>query len=191
MPLEFLSDNPTVPLLFVGTVVAVISLRSQRHLARAKNTLDFDKEFREHELQNLRTAIRLIRMTSPDARERLGRLDLPNDETVTLTRALNVWESVAIGIRNGIYSERLLRDAYGTTIAWFFEHSRPFVGQRRQINARYYENFCWLGERWSRARSAYVPGTSRKRRGRAAVSSGNRILRIPILEDVTRRAVRP
>lgn len=180
MPIEFLATNPTVPLLFVGTVVAVVSLRSQRHLARAKNTLDFDKDFREQEFQNLRTAIRLIRMTSPDALERLGRLDLPNDEVAALTRALNVWEGVAIGIRNGVYSERLLRDAYGTTIAWLFAQAGPFIAQRRRINPRYYGNFCWLGAGWNG-----------QRRRPSIGSSGERVLRVPIVEGVTRRAVRP
>lgn len=188
MPIEFLSDNPTVPLLFVGTVVAVISLRSQRHLARAKNTLDFDKDFREHEIQNLRVAIRLIRTTTPDALERLGRLDLPNDEAAALTRALNVWEGVAIGIRNGVYSERLLREAYGTTIAWLFGQARPFIHQRRQTNPRYYANFCWLGARWKSDRAVWAHGA---RRAGHKGSARDRILRIPILEGVTRRATRP
>jgi hypothetical protein len=71
MPIDFFSTHPTVPILLIGTVVAVVSLRSQRHLARAKNTLDFDRDFKEKEMHALQAAHRLMReMPFIDQRQR-------------------------------------------------------------------------------------------------------------------------
>jgi hypothetical protein len=181
MPIDFFSTHPTVPILLIGTVVAVVSLRSQRHLARAKNTLDFDRDFKEKEMHALQAAHRLMREMTPVELEELGAREIPGEAFRTIARALNVWEGVAIGVRNNVYSERLLRDGYGSTVVWMYRHARPFVDQRQRNNPRYYNNFCWLGTRWAALRTFYaVPA--------ASALAPQRILRVPIYERVTRHA---
>jgi hypothetical protein len=196
MPIEFFSAHPTVPILVIGTVVAVVSLRSQRYLARAKNTLDFDKDFKEKELRTLQAAHALIRTTGPGELAELGGLEIPDEAFRAIARALNVWEGVAIGVRNGVYSERLLRDGYGSTVVWMYRHAQPFIEQRQRNNPHYYSNFCWLGARWaaSRAFCDLPKGTSHRQSpadGNAAPGTTQRILRLPIHEGVTRHANRP
>ena len=184
MPIEFFSAHPTVPILVIGTVVAVVSLRSQRYLARAKNTLDFDKDFKEKELRALQAAHRLMRTMGPEELAELGSREVPDEAFRTIARALNAWEGVAIGVRNDVYSERLLRDGYGSTVVWMYRHAQPFIGQRQRSNPHYYSNFCWLGARWAALRTfdgVPAPGAS----------PSQRVLRVPVYEVVNRHAERP
>lgn len=148
---NFLAQNPTFPVIVIATIVAISSLRSQRHLTRAKHTLDFDKEFKEKDKGKLLEARKVFDRLSWAELERLGNLSLlhDNNDFKAIVDALNIWEAVAIGIRNKVYSEKLLIEAYGTTVVFIYKSSIPFVKERQKKNSRLYTHFVWLGVRWS------------------------------------------
>lgn len=146
----FFERNPTIPLVLVGTLVAYFSLRSQQHLTRAKHTLDFDKSFKENQKKDdWGRAIGLLREKSWSELQAIGKLPIPDEDFKALGTALNVWEGVAIGIRNKVYNEKMLSDAFGTSVVWLYNQALPYLIERRNSNPRLYENFRWLGLRWA------------------------------------------
>lgn len=151
--IEFLLKNPTIPIIGVGTIIAFFSLRSQRHLTQAKHTLDFDKDFKEKRWVNLLNAAAIFRSLSHEALYELGKSGkMVPDETDPFTAiadALNTWEGVAIGFRNKVYSEKLLFEAYGTTVVKLYLGTTPFIRARQVANPRLFYNFERLGLRWA------------------------------------------
>jgi len=146
---DFLLTNPTVPLVIIGTIVAGLSFRSQRHLTRSKHTLDFDKDFKDKEQKDLPAVKALLdRLTEHDLIE-MGQRPMLDDKDVTLLiRALNVWESVGIGLKHHVYMEDLLYEAYGSTVRYLYRRTLPFVNERKKKNPKYFEHFHRLAIRW-------------------------------------------
>lgn len=151
--IEWMLQNPTVPVVIVGTAIAYFSLRSQQHLTRAKHTLDFDKEFKDkHKLTLIEARQVLVTKSWTELRHLgiHGRLSVePGDNFTAIVNAINIWEGVAIGLKNKVYGETQLFEAYGSTIVWLYTSTIPFVRARQEENSRLFSNFTWLGIRWS------------------------------------------
>lgn len=143
---------PTVPVILLGAYIAYRSLRSQRHLTRAKHTLDFDKEFKEKHKSTLIDAREVFFKYSDERLTELGdkgRLTKKDDDPFTvIVNALNVWESVSIALKHDVYDENLLFDAYATSVVWLFKSALPFVKARQKHNPKLFQNFVRLGVRW-------------------------------------------
>lgn len=149
----FISQNPTVPIVGMGALIALVSLRSQQHLTRAKHTLDFDKEFKDKYKKTLIAARDVLVAKSWSELRRLGthgRMSKDDqDEFTVLVEALNIWEGIAIGLKKSVYGEEQLFEAYGSTVVWLYKNTLPFVNARRAENSRLFANFVSLGLRWS------------------------------------------
>ncbi|WP_122499869.1 DUF4760 domain-containing protein [Pseudomonas viridiflava] len=67
---------------------------------------------------------------------------------------LNSWEKVAIAIQNDVYSEKMLYQAYGTTVISLWDILHPYIRARQQENERVYISFTWLALKWRMKRGA-------------------------------------
>ncbi|MEB1182514.1 DUF4760 domain-containing protein [Xanthomonas campestris pv. campestris] len=147
--MNFLQQNPTFPVVTVAAAVAWFSLRSQRHLARAKHTLDFEKEFKDKETPKLRAVVKVLRTRSSDELVQLAvHSPLDHDEVSNLCDVLNVWEGVAIGIKAKVYNEDMLYDAFGHAVIKLFDMAIPFIKARRLATPSVYVRLSWLATRW-------------------------------------------
>ncbi|MEA9807881.1 DUF4760 domain-containing protein [Xanthomonas campestris] len=149
---DCIKTAPTVPVILVGVYIAYRSLRSQRHLTRAKHTLDFDKEFKEKHKSTLIDARDVFARYTDEALAEVGDKGcLSKDDADPFTvvvNALNVWESVAIALKHDVYDEDLLFDAYATSVVWLYKNALPFVKARQKYNPKLFQNFVRLGVRW-------------------------------------------
>lgn len=162
--------NPTLPVICVATLIAVFSLKSQRHLARAKHTLDFEKEFKDKETVSLRSAVKLLKISSEKELRAMARISSLDDENVRLIcDVLNVWEGVAIGVKKSVYDEDMLFMAFGDAALSVFIFAIPFIQTRRVAKPGAYVEFSWLIARWMQRapdilnqRPVALPGEVRK-----------------------------
>ncbi|HDS1306623.1 TPA: DUF4760 domain-containing protein [Stenotrophomonas maltophilia] len=160
----YLLRNPTAVVAAIGTAVALTSLHSQRHLTKAKHTLDFDKDFKEKHRATLVLAQKAFVSRQPRELAELGRqgklTENGEDAFTAIATAINLWEGAAIGVKSGVYLEDLLWRSYGSTIAILYLNTLPFVSARRAQNPRLFTNFLWLGLRWTRrlVKEGHVPG---------------------------------
>ncbi|HHA2808363.1 TPA: DUF4760 domain-containing protein [Stenotrophomonas maltophilia] len=149
---DCIKTAPTIPVILLGVYVAYRSLRSQRHLTRAKHTLDFDKEFKEKHKSTLIDARDVFARYTDEGLEGVGdKGRLSKDDTDPFTvvvNALNVWESVAIALKHDVYDEDLLFDAYATSVVWLYKNALPFVKARQKHSPKLFQNFVRLGIRW-------------------------------------------
>lgn len=141
--------NPTLAPVTIGVIVALRSLKSQQHLTRAKHTLDFDVRFKTDHVKDL-LAARLILQDKTDAELKIMGAAHKSDDPgfKALVSTLNVWEHVGIGLRNQVYDEHLLKEAYGSTVIWLWIYSVAFIRERQRHNPRVFVNFDWLALRW-------------------------------------------
>lgn len=150
---DWILTNPTVPVVITGTAIAYFSLRSQQHLTRAKHTLDFDKEFKDKHKSTLIDAKQALDNKSWAELRRLGAHGKISqnlgDDFTAIVNAINIWEGVAIGLKNKVYVEEQFIEAYGSTIVWLYKNTIPFVRARQEENERLFAHFTWLGIRWS------------------------------------------
>lgn len=147
--MNILLTHPTLPVVTLAAIVAVFSLRSQRHLARAKHTLDFEKEFKDKETSNLRAVVKALRArTSAELVQLAVHSPLDNDEVSALCDALNVWEGVAIGVKSKVYDEDMMYAAFGNALIKLFDMAIPFVKARRLTSPLAYVELSWLATRW-------------------------------------------
>lgn len=148
---EWFCANPTFPIVLCSAVIAFLAFRTTRHLTRCKHAIDFETAY--HKSDKLATAMKhLVEWAAKSSAEEtaaLGQDDKRKHEMVGHIRELlNTWERVAIAIRQNVYDENLLYNAYGTSVIWIWKQTRPFMRKRQEENPRLFVNFDWLAIRW-------------------------------------------
>jgi len=118
-------------------------------LARAKHTLDFEKEFKDKETVKLRAVVKVLRLrTSAELVQLAVHSPLDHEEVSDLCDALNVWEGVAIGLKAKVYNEQMMYDAFGHAVIKLFDMAIPFIKARRLVTPSVYVELSWLATRW-------------------------------------------
>lgn len=152
--IHFLAKNPTLPFVFLSAFVAWQAFKSNRHLTRAKHSIDFQTKY--HETESLNVAMKEVlawsRLPGADATLLAGNMQDPVVDHVM--ELLNTWERAAIAIRRKVYDGDMLYDAYGTSYVWIWAQLSPFVRARQlnKKNPKLYKNAEWLGVSWTRRR---------------------------------------
>jgi len=152
----FLKRNPTLIFLSVTSVIAFMSWRTQRHLTRAKYTMDFQVSFSDSEtMKKSAKSFRkhFSRMSTLQLRE-LASGKKPVKQYKRMSDVLNAWERVAVALKHDVYDEEMLYDIYGTFLIKLWDTVNPFVKERQLENPRVYVNLEWLAMRWKIRRNA-------------------------------------
>ena len=138
-------------MMLVAIIVAVLSITSARATARRKQSSDLvfgmrgDKHF-----QRGISCLAKIEKDHKSSRE-LAFLDQPTDEYDCVVYLLNYFESLAVGIQEGILNEDILKKNYCSSVLRAHERALPLIKGIRERHSRptTYQEFCWLAERWA------------------------------------------
>lgn len=152
----FLKRNPTLIFLSVTSVLAYLSWRSQRHLTRAKHTMDFQVSFSDSETMKKAAKTfhtRLCTMSSEELVD-LAVQRKPTKEHDRVVQILNAWERVGVALKHDVYDEEMLYDIYGTFLLKLCSTLSPFINQRQAENPKVFVNLKWLAMRWQIRRCA-------------------------------------
>lgn len=136
----------------VGALIALWGVLSARQIARRKNSTDVLLCARQDEkyAQGMRTISALHESTSED----INTYALENKKdpkAIDIRYVLNHWEHISVGIQNGIYCEKILKEASGTTVTKLFDKTMIFietVNKEKPNKPTYYQDFKWLANRW-------------------------------------------
>ncbi len=155
---NFLQKSPTFILLSISAFVALLSFRSQRHLSRSKNTIDFQNDFHSSDLLKRAAKIyrkKISRMTTGDL-VCLAMNDAPKAEAFAVREILNTWERVAVAVRYDVYDEELLYKLYATFLIKSWTELSPYVKEKQKNNPRVFVQLEWLALRWKIRRNSFV-----------------------------------
>ena len=147
----YLKMNPTIAFLCVTALVACKSFFSQRHLAIAKNTIDFQTAF--HNSAEVREATKyfttVISFLDTEGVKNLARKELSQEEGAKSARELlNSWERVAVAVRNKVYDEEMLYNTYSGFLIAIWQTLSPYVESKRLENPKLFVEVQWLAIRW-------------------------------------------
>ena len=154
----FLQKNPTLILLSISAFVALLSFRSQRHLTRSKNTIDFQNDFHSSDLLKRAAKIyrkKVSRMMTGDL-VCLALTDAPKAQAFAVREILNTWERVAVAVRYDIYDEELLYKLYATFLIKSWTELSPYIKEKQKANPRVFVQLEWLALRWKIRRNSFV-----------------------------------
>lgn len=154
---EYLAKHPTLPVLLVSAVLAILSLRIQRRLARSKNSIDLQNNYlaseRMHELmvqvakvareKDAKWLAELAAIKKQEGEDK-EKIDAINNIRIVL----NSFERMAIGVGSKVYDEKLLFRSYRGFVTETYEKLYPYI-KEKQEGGRYYNNFCDLAIKWS------------------------------------------
>lgn len=148
---EWFCLNPTFPVILGSAVIAFLAFQTTRHLTRCKHAIDFETAY--HQSESLSWAFKNLLAWSVHASAAdtaaLASPAMKTHEMLGYMRELlNTWERVAIAIRQRVYDENLLYNAYGTSVIWIWKQTLPFIRRRQQENPKLFINFDWLAIRW-------------------------------------------
>lgn len=152
----FLKRNPTLIFLSVTSVLAYLSWRSQRHLTRAKHTMDFQVSFSDSETMKKAAKTfhkHLCGMTSNELIS-LSTSRKPSKQHDHVVQILNAWERVAVALKHDVYDEEMLYDLYGTFLIRLCSTLNPFIKHRQADNPKVFVNLGWLYVKWKARRCA-------------------------------------
>lgn len=141
-------------MVLTGVVVAISSVLSARTIARRKQTADLMFGTRADEnlsdgykcLQRLHTAHDSnIRSFASDEKQ-----ELPDAGQIRYV--LNHWERVFVGVRQGIYDEKMLREANYNTVLRTWAQAKPYVEAVREKEQKptYYQCLEDGAKRWKK-----------------------------------------
>jgi hypothetical protein len=146
---QFICSYPTVPILLGSLFFAWRSIKTQHHLARVKNAIEFQASFhnKENEIY-LINSLKILKCKTAIELKELALQPIDNQDCRSLRNLLNTWERAAIAIESKVYSEAILFQAYRTIVIKIWISARPFVIQCQVRNQKAYENFDRLAVRW-------------------------------------------
>lgn len=138
-------------MIFAGVLVAVVSVWTARNTARKKQVADM--LFASRGDERLQLGCRAVRALHDAPGKNLRTLlDDPEhkDEIDLVKYVLNHFETVGVGIRNGIYDENMVKDAWCTMMINTFEYARPLVDSMRTKHAKdtIFQEYELLVVRW-------------------------------------------
>ena len=157
---HFLKRNPTLIFLTVTSCLAYLSWGTQRHLTRAKHTMDFQVSFSDSETMKRASRTFHLKLCKMTTAEILGLANTrsPKKEHDRVTEILNAWERVAVALKHDVYDEEMLYDIYGTFLLRLCSTLSPFIKQRQSNNHRVFVNLSWLYLRWKIRREKELNG---------------------------------
>jgi hypothetical protein len=152
----FLKRNPTLIFLSVTSVLAFLSWKTQRHLTRAKHTMDFQVSFSDSETMKkaAKTFHNLLCKMTTEELIQLASTRRPTKQHDRVIQILNAWERVAVALKHDVYDEEMLYDIYGTFLLKLCSTLSPFINARQAENPKVFVNLKWLAMRWKVRRSA-------------------------------------
>ena len=108
-------------ILLLALFVALLSLWSARNTERQKATLDFLREYNDSDVVAEGTRI----LNDWGGGEEY--VNLNKEGRIAVNEFLNLFEMLAIGLKNGIYDEQMTRDALETTIVRYYRKTERFI----------------------------------------------------------------
>lgn len=172
----FLKRNPTLIFLTLTSCIAYLSWGSQRHLTRAKYTMDFQVSFSDSETMRKAAKtfhFKLCKWSTAEIFE-LAACRAPKKEHDRVVHILNAWERVAVAVKHDVYDEEMLYDVYGTFLLKLCSTLSPFINQRQAANPKVFVNLKWLYLRW-KIRRAQETGKPDQERIKKIVQEYNEV----------------
>lgn len=150
MVAEFVFSVQDVAIMGVG--VAVWAIYTNRKIAKQKNTIDLIAKIRENE--SLRNDIEWLRTIDDDqsvsVEQFAKNMKDHREECRRLLSVLNLYEAIAVGIRDGIYDEGVVRNYGRTTMIHVYQKSKPFIIRLRKDtgNEQYFEHLQFIAKKF-------------------------------------------
>jgi hypothetical protein len=141
-------------IVLIGVVVAITSVLSARTIAQRKQTADLLFGTRADEklsdgykcLQRLHNAAdtNMRALATPAKRE--------SEEAHQVRYVLNHWERVFVGLRQGIYDEKMLRESNYNIVLKTWAQAKPYVEAVRESEQKltYYQCLEKYAKRWKK-----------------------------------------
>jgi hypothetical protein len=150
----FIKRNPTLVFVSATPFLAYFSWQTQKHLTRAKYTMDFQVSFSDSD--NMKKAAkvfkrRLSKMTSEELIE-LAETGKPAKAHTHVVEILNAWERVAVALKHDVYDEDMLYSIYGSFLLSTCRTLSPYIKQKQAKNPLVFINLqelviCWRSRR--------------------------------------------
>ena len=139
-------------MLVIAALIAVISILSVFITAQRKQAIDMILSIRQDkQLTDGLALIARLHIAKDDNILKYSEHDMRGHETTVLIQyVLNHYEFVAVGIRQSIYSEQIVKASSYTTIVKLYDRALPFISNVRKANQTptYYQEFECLAKRW-------------------------------------------
>lgn len=137
-----------------GVVVAVVSILTARTTARRKQVADM--LFASRGDTQLQKGCRVVRELHEAPGKNLRTLlDDPDhkDEIDHIKYVLNHFETVGVGIKNGIYDENMVKDAWCTMMVTAYDYAQPLIESMRKKYGKdtIFQEYEHLVTRWKAA----------------------------------------
>ena len=139
-------------IIFLGVAIALTSVLSAKSTARKKQTADLLFGSRaDKELSDGYKCLQRMHNASDSNMRGLAKKSNKNSADANQIRyVLNHWERISVGLRQGIYDERMLREANWNTVTGIYRQAQPYIAAVREIEKRdtYYQCLEQLAHRW-------------------------------------------
>lgn len=139
--------------IILGVGVAIVSIGTARALARKKQAADLIFAVRSD--TKMQEAAECLKDHSCSHDKNIKVLAGPkktSKEAELIRYLLNHFESLSVGIQNGIYDERMLKESWYTIVIKTYQQVRPYIEEirARDQTLTYYQEFEQLAERWKK-----------------------------------------
>lgn len=137
--------------ILLGVVVAIVSVMTARALARKKQAADL--LFASRGDEQMQRGCQTVRKLHVEKGKNLFTM-LDDDEHKTefndILYVLNHFETVSVGLRNGIYCENMMKDAWCTIMVSTYDFAAPVVKSMRTRDGKNtaFQEYELLVARW-------------------------------------------
>ncbi|MGE8211396.1 MAG: DUF4760 domain-containing protein [Stenotrophomonas rhizophila] len=139
--------------ILLGVVVAIVSVLTARSTARKKQAADmlFASRGDQGLQEGCRTVKSLHEAPGKNLRTLLGDEE-HKKEISQIMYVLNHFETVCVGIKNGIYDEAMIKDAWCSMMLNTYDYSLPVVEAVRQKHGKntLFQEYEHLVVRWKK-----------------------------------------
>lgn len=145
---------PSSVFIFLSSLIAVLAIIRTHRLALLRNTIDFEVHYLNKELEE---AYVLLYDAYDDSKNNGNPMkkwgvatNFNEPKSKAIRKVINTWERVGRGVKNGIYSDKVLYNTYYTTLVKVDSYTKDYRLEVQKISETYFKGFEELCSRWKR-----------------------------------------
>jgi LEA14-like dessication related protein len=136
----YLADAVQAAILFVLMVTALAalwSIRSQKVISKKRATIDLMMKMKQDpSMEGVYSILTRVNNNSTESMETFAytNSDVCTIEAEKIRYLLNYYETISVGIKNGIYDESIIIDSRLSVMIMTFKFSRQYIAKVRELN---------------------------------------------------------
>ena len=141
----------------IGAGAAYWAIKTNRKIARLKNSMDFLNGFNEADaISKAWIEVQQLDNFTTAEKQKLAAKNLDDEQkkkTENIRIVLNYYEAMALCVHHKVYDEIIIKEAIYTTVMVMWDICQPYIEERNKVKktGTFYQELAMLVKKWEKS----------------------------------------